>query len=277
MMMKLEFLKSEFFNQEKEVLFLMMEFAESAMKQYMDDFTVESKQNGQDVVTNVDKLIETYCEKMIHEAFPSDEIIAEEMHNANIDMEAGRRYWVIDPLDGTWNFANHIPTFAFQAAFVVDRIVQLSAIVVPFGIKGTERYFAQKGCGAYLNGKRMAISRRDSLKKTIIALGDVCLWNMDSVRCELSFVEKTRLDVGMYRIFGSSAISFANVASSRVDAYISFFQKPWDVVPGILLAEECGCRAFCFDGTPYVLGTPDFIVINNTPDLDRILLAAVRS
>ena len=273
----LELLKSSLFKQEKEIFVQMMDFAENIMKQHMNNFTVESKQNGRDVVTNADKLIEEYCVKIIHEAFPDDEVIAEEMHNANTCIEADKRYWVIDPLDGTWNFANHIPVFAFQAALVVDRIVQLSAIIIPFGIEGTERYFAQKNCGAYLNGKRMAISQRNALEKTIIALGDICLWNMNSVRHELYFVENTRPYVGLYRIFGSSAISFANVAASHVDAYISFGQKPWDVVPGILLTEECGCHAYCFDGTPYVLGTPDFIVINNTPGLDRILLASIQS
>ena len=267
-------MKFEALKEEKELLALMMDYAESAMRRYVKSCTVESKQNGCDVVTNADKLIEEYCVTIIRKKFPDDEVIAEEMHNANTSFEVGKRYWVIDPLDGTWNFANHIPTFAFQAALIVDRVIQLSVMVIPFGVVGTERYIAQKNCGAYLNGKRMSISQRDSLKKTILALGDICLWDMDSVRRELNFVERTRPNVGLYRIFGSSAISFANVAASRADAYISFYQKPWDVVPGILLAEECGCKAYCLDGTPYVLGNSDFVVINNTPGLDKILLSA---
>lgn len=267
----LELIKYDGYTHEKELLEILTTYAENAIAECVNLFSVDDKRNGRDLVTTTDKRIEQYCTSLISRQFPYDEIIAEETYNSKTDIETGKRYWIIDPLDGTWNYANHIPLFAFQIAFVDNMIPVLSVISIPYGINGKERFYAQKGIGAFCNGVKLGESKRSDIRKTVIALGDLSLWNTESVYSELDFVKKTRPFVGLYRIFGSSAISFAYLAASRVDAYISFFQKPWDVVPGMLIAEECGCTAYQLDGYPFRIGLPDFVMINKTDGLHKIV------
>ena len=154
------------YDSEKQVITSILDYADKVQREYLNNFIIEIK-DERDVVTDIDKTIEQFCIELIKKHFPNDEIISEESFN-NKPLPQSGRYWVIDPLDGTWNYANDILSFAIQLAFVVDSEVMLSAINIPFGCSGREIYFSEKGHGAYLNGKRIYAKRQSRLNQTIV-------------------------------------------------------------------------------------------------------------
>ena len=159
---------------EKSVISAILDYADKLQRKNTDGFKTEEK-DGRDIVTDADKQIENFCISLIKKRFPNDGVISEESFADTVLPNKGR-FWIIDPLDGTWNFACGIPAFAIQIAFAVDGEIVLSAINVPFGLHGREKYFAQKGEGAYMNGKRIFAKKQTEIKRAIVAVSDLS-WN----------------------------------------------------------------------------------------------------
>lgn len=257
------------YDSEKQVITSILDYADKVQREYLNNFIIEIK-DERDVVTDIDKTIEQFCIELIKKHFPNDEIISEESFN-NKPLPQSGRYWVIDPLDGTWNYANDIPSFAIQLAFVVDSEVTLSAINIPFGLSGREIYFAEKDCGAFLNGKRIYAKLQSRLNQTIIAVSDFS-WNCNSASTEANILNALTPKIGRIRIFGSSAVSFAYLAAGRVDAYLGFDQKIWDIVPGLLLVQEAGCSIFGIDTSTYIMGDKNFITAPKNSIIEQTLI-----
>lgn len=257
------------YDSEKQVISTILDYADKVQREYLNNFIIEIK-DERDVVTDIDKTIEQFCIELIKKHFPNDEIISEESFN-NKPLPQSGRYWVIDPLDGTWNYANDIPSFAIQLAFVVDSEVTLSAINIPFGCSGREIYFSEKGHGAYLNGKRIYAKRQSRLNQTIVAVSDFS-WNSNSASTEANILNALMPKIGRLRIFGSSAVSFAYLAAGRVDAYLGFDQKIWDIVPGLLLVQEAGCSIFGIDTSTYIMGDKNFITAPKNSIIEQTLI-----
>lgn len=257
------------YENEKKVIFTIMDYADKVQRERLNTFTVETK-NGRDIVTDVDKQIENFCLSLITKSFPEDDIISEESLNDKPLPELGR-YWVIDPLDGTWNFANGIPAFAIQVAFVVDNEVTLSAINIPFGLSGRETYFAEKGKGAYLNGNRIYSMKQTQLMRTVIAVSDFS-WGKNTALNEAAILNSLSTEIGRIRLWGCSAAAFAHLAAGRIGAYLGFNQKIWDILPGLLLAQEAGCVFYGTDGNPYRLGEKNYIAVSKNTEIENLLL-----
>lgn len=244
------------FESEKKVINSILDYADKVQRSNLNDYVVESK-DERDIVTNIDKRIEKYCIGLIKMHFPNDKIVSEEFFSEEFLPNAGR-FWVLDPLDGTWNYANGIPTFAVQIAFAIDGDIILSAINIPFGLSGREIYFAEKDNGAYLNGKKIYADSSKNFKQAIVAVSDFS-WENSSTTQEINILNSLVPKVGRIRIFGSSAISFAYLASGRINAYLGFDQKVWDIIPGLLLAQEACCIVQDFHSSPYIIGNKNFI------------------
>lgn len=198
-------------------------------------FQVGSKANRQDLVTEFDRRAEDLIVSQIREVFPSHSILAEESGETNGDP---RYQWVIDPLDGTMNFAHRYPLFSVSIAFKVDGVTEWGAVHVPaLG----EMYSARRGQGAYLGDRLLKVSTVAELPDALITTGfpTTKATDPDNNLAEVNAVVPHIADL---RRSGSAAFDLAQVACGRIDAFWEYGLSAWDVAAGALLVEEAGGR-----------------------------------
>lgn len=197
-----------------------------------------------DLVTEVDRECEELIVRLLREAFPEHDMLAEE--NSYVDRGASHR-WVVDPLDGTTNYAHGFPWFCVSIALEVEREVRLGVIFHPMM---DELFTVVKGEGAFLNGERIAVSRREPLKRALLATG----FPYDRTRGnENNFDNFFNFQMGAraVRRAGAAALDLAYVAAGRLDGYWECKLKPWDVAAGQLLVLEAGGKVTDHAGNPH--------------------------
>ena len=186
-----------------------------------------------DLVTEVDRQCEEMIVGMIREAWPDHDFLAEE----NDYEQAGSSYrWIIDPLDGTTNYAHGFPWFCVSIALQVDGEVRVGVIYHPMM---DELYTAVIGEGAFLNGRRLRVSQREPLKNCLLATGFPYDRNLDNENNFANFIN-FQLASRAVRRAGAAALDLACVAAGRLDGYWECKLKPWDVAAGQLLVTEAG-------------------------------------
>ncbi|MCL2761265.1 MAG: inositol monophosphatase [Desulfuromonadales bacterium] len=207
------------------------------------------------LVTEVDKESEKLIVGIIKEAFPDHDILAEE----NSYNFLGSRYkWIIDPLDGTTNFAHGFPWFAVSIALEMDKEVVLGVV---YHSMMKEMFTAIKGKGAYCNGNKIKVSDHTPLKSSLLATGfpyDRTWKNENNFKNFLNFQMAAR---GVRRT-GSAALDLACVAAGRLDGYWECKLNPWDVAAGKLLIEEAGGNVTDYSGKPYSIYDNHILVSN---------------
>lgn len=211
-------------------------------KGFSSHFTVESKEGKQNLVTEYDKLSEKYIIEAISQKFPSHNFLAEESGNSGDS--SSPITWVIDPLDGTVNFAYGIPFFSVSIAAMQNEDVLVGVVYNPLL---HELFFAEKGKGAYLNGKKISVSTKSDLEQSLVATGFP--YNVDSnpENC-IGHVAKF-LEKGIpIRRLGSAALDLSYVACGRFDAFWEVSLQPWDIAAGRLLVQEAGGKVSHYDG-----------------------------
>ncbi len=196
------------------------------------------------LVTEVDKACEELVVAMIREAFPDHDVLAEE--NDYTTTGAGCK-WIIDPLDGTTNYAHGFPWFAVSIALEVRGEVQLGVIYHPMR---DELFTAVKGKRAFLNGWPLHVSRREPLKNALLATGFPYDRTRDNEN-NFAHFEDFQMAARAVRRFGAAALDLAYVAAGRLDGYWECKLKPWDVAAGKLLVEEAGGRVTNHLGKEY--------------------------
>ena len=214
-------------------------------ERYETGLRVETKSATIDLVTEVDRACEALIVAGIEEAFPADGILAEEGHGQ--DDTRGFR-WIIDPLDGTTNFAHGFPRFCVSIG--VEREGERSIGVV-YDPLLDERFEAVRGAGAWLGERRLSVSGEAEWGRALVATGfsyDVHESEDDNLASFRNVVKTAR---GIRRD-GSAALDLCYVAAGRLDAYWEGKLHPWDVAAGFLIVEEAGGRV-----TDYAGGTPD--------------------
>jgi myo-inositol-1(or 4)-monophosphatase len=224
---------------------------------------VQDKTNF-DLVTSVDLFIETELIKSIQSHFPGDSILSEEFHNTT---ELSGRTWTIDPIDGTVNMANNLSNFGLQIALFLDEEVVLSMIYLPFR---RTLFHAVKGKGAFQNGKRLSVEKREA-SKSIISFGDFTHKREEDRLLELDIMTYASNKVSKIRMFGAASLDFAYAASSRTDGLVIFTKNLWDIAPGILLCKEAGAHILNLDRQPYQFGDRAVVIVNNLDLIDSIL------
>jgi len=202
-----------------------------------------------DLVTDTDLAIEAYLKDKLKDVVPGAAFMAEE--SADSVMPAGC-CWIIDPVDGTTNFAHRFSDTATSVALWENGEVVLGAVSAP--IRG-ERYVAERGKGAWLNGKRLHVSAVDSCAESLAATGFPysIREDMDIVLRDLRILLDTTIGV---RRCGAAALDLCFVASGCFDAYFEGWIKPWDVAAGWLLVEEAGGRVTGREGQAYEFHAP---------------------
>jgi myo-inositol-1(or 4)-monophosphatase len=212
------------------------------------------------LVTEADFASEKLIVEKIRSHFPKHSILAEESGETNavvVDVEAAWK-WIIDPLDGTTNYAHGYPCFCVTLALEHDGEIVLG---VTFDPTRDELFTAEKGNGATLNGRPIRVSATENLKDALLVTGFP--YNVrEREEFARHFTEFTYKSRGIRRD-GSAAIDMAYIACGRFDGFWEEGLNPWDVAAGVLLIQEAGGRVSYYDDSPFSIYTPPICASNN--------------
>jgi len=197
-----------------------------------------------DPVTDADQAAETLIRQGIQAAFPTHAIQGEEQGKT---ATGGPLRWVVDPLDGTVNYAHGFPHFAVSIAVVDAQGVQVGVVYDPLR---DELFTAQRGQPARLNGVRLVVSSTTELQRALLATGFPYDRRRNDDNNHREFVALNLASQGVRRA-GSAALDLAYVASGRLDGYWEQRLSPWDVAAGALLVECASGTLSTYDGTPF--------------------------
>jgi myo-inositol-1(or 4)-monophosphatase len=195
-------------------------------------------------VTEVDRLCERAILKMISESFPDHDILTEE---SPFEGKGSSWKWIIDPIDGTTNYFHGFPCFCVSIGLEVEGEVKLGVVYVP---PLDELFHAEKGEGAFLNGERIAVSRADRLRRSLLCTGfpyDV----HERVDFYLRYFRQFITRSFAIRRPGSAAVDLAYLAAGRFDGFWEFKLHAWDVAAVSLMITEAGGKVTDLQGQPF--------------------------
>jgi len=221
-----------------------------------------------DLVTEVDVAIERSFREMVGERFPDHAVLGEEMGGSAAPPPGP--CWVFDPIDGTTNFAHGLPIFCASLALEVDGVAQVAAVYDP---TRRELFTAERGSGAFLNGRRLHVSEAATLVDAVLVTGfpyDVHQRVDEIVGLFASFVGQARA----VRRLGSAAIDLCYVAAGRMDGFWESDLKPWDIAGGALIVEQAGGRVTDMAGAPFSSRAGRVLASNTV--LHDAMLAVIR-
>jgi myo-inositol-1(or 4)-monophosphatase len=208
-----------------------------------------------DLVTDVDRACEDEVLRVIRSRFPDHDVVAEE---TPVESTGSRTVWYVDPLDGTVNFAHGYPFFSASVAVAVDGSAVAGAVYDP--IK-EELFTAERGGGAFLNGRPLRVSRTDLLVKSLLVTGfpyDV----HEDVEGKLRMFRRFMGVAQAVRRDGSAALDLCYLAAGRIDGFFEERLNSWDMAAGNLMIEEAGGRVSRYDGTPLALRHDEILASN---------------
>ncbi|MBI4572427.1 MAG: inositol monophosphatase [candidate division NC10 bacterium] len=216
-----------------------------------------------DPVTAADLAAERCIRRSLHQRFPAVGFLGEEGEASN---GTGGR-WIVDPLDGTIGFISGLPFFAVSIALERRGRIEAGVILLP---RLGELFVAERGRGAWLNGRRIHVSQTGSLNHCVISLWhDDTVWGDRRLRDRIAVLA---LKVRNVRIFGAG-FSLAYVAAGRLDAYWEQSACPWDVAAGALLVAEAGGRVTDGSGRAFEIDQPTILASNGR--IHRHLITAL--
>ena len=230
-------------------------------------FEITNKEGINNLVTEADHAAEKAIIEVIQQDCPDHFILSEETGEIKSNSEYK---WIIDPIDGTVNFANGIPICCVSIGVEKEGQMILGAVYNPFI---NEFYFAQKGMGAYLNEKRIHVSQKDTVIKSCLVTGFPYTY-LDAPNGPLEVFSKlVRKGIPVRRL-GSAAIDLCWVAAGRFDGFYEHKLQAWDSAAGFLMVEEAGGKVTDFEGNYYSPYQPHILATNGK--IHDELLAYVR-
>lgn len=219
-------------------------------------YKIEEKAKN-DLVTEVDKASEKFITKAIKKAYPTHAILGEEdfFKNGLTDEIRNAKYiWIVDPIDGTLNFTRGLPYFAISIALFEKSTHEVSknynylsgeiiagAVLIP---RMKELFYAEKGKGAYLNGKKIHVTDCKKVESSVLATG----FHLKGALQNLPYFKKVAGNCRGIRRFGASAIDLAYTACGHFDGYWEFNIKAWDIAAGCIIIEEAGGKVTDLNG-----------------------------
>jgi len=208
---------------------------------FRTDFRI-SKKGPIDFVTEIDLKSEQLILARIRSVFPDHRILAEETGTNCTDSPFN---WLIDPLDGTTNYAHGLPTFCVSIALEHDGRLETGVIYDPMA---DELFSASRGGGAFLNDRPIRVSEEKAIGESLLGTG--FSYDPGGMRINLRLFQEFMTRAAGVRRVGSAARDLSYVACGRFDGVWEFQLHPWDVAAGMLLVEEAGGKVTDFEGKP---------------------------
>lgn len=244
------------------------EAGEILRRYYHEGAAVRSK-GVADLVTDADLAAERRIAEIIRREFPDHAILGEEENAGSVDAE---HLWVIDPLDGTTNFAHHIPHFAVSIAYLHQGLPQVGVIWNPIR---EDKYVARRGHGATHNGREIHVGPQTSLNEVLIGIGFYYDRGAMMEATLAAIGDCFRQQIHGVRRFGTASLDLAHVACGYYGAYFEYQLSPWDYAAGMLLVEEAGGTVTTCQGDPLPLHKSSILASNSL--LHSSILPIVRS
>ncbi len=229
--------------------------AKELQRYFNGHFTVSNKEGINNLVTEADHASEKAILGVIKNDFPDHFILSEEV--GEIIMDSNYK-WIIDPIDGTINFANGVPICCVSIALEHNGKIIMGAVYNPFM---NEYFFAEKGKGAMLNSKKILVSQKADVLTSFLVTGFPYTY-LDSSNGPLQVFERfIRKGVPVRRL-GSAALDLCWVAAGRFDGFYEHKLQAWDSAAGFLMVEEAGGKVTDFDGNYYSVYQPHLLATN---------------
>lgn len=240
----------------KSTLLEAVEAAAAEMRRFIDlDFKISNKEGINNLVTEVDHASEKAIIDVIRKNYPDHHILTEESG----DLVQDSQYkWIIDPIDGTVNFAHRIPICCISIGLEHNKKMVLGAIYNPYI---NEFFVAERGKGATMNDKKISVSKKEKVINACLVTGFPYTY-LDVPNGPLQVFERfIRKGIPVRRL-GSAAIDLAWVAAGRFDGFYEHQLQAWDSAAGFLLVEEAGGKVTDLKGNPYSPYQPGIIASN---------------
>ncbi|WP_263366196.1 inositol monophosphatase family protein [Edaphobacter bradus] len=237
--------------------------AGALLKGFYDKGVATEYKGDVDLVTEADRASEKLIRERLKAAFPEHGIYGEEGTRDRLESEYR---WYVDPLDGTTNFAHGFPAFCVvlglerrPAGLKADQDGEMTAGVIYDPLRD-EMFVAERGKGAWLNGRAIHVSKTKTLQESLTATGFPSQKRHGSPN--IHFYQQMTLRSHGVRRAGSAALDLAYVASGRLDGFWEFNLNPWDTSAGVLLVEEAGGTVTHFDGSKFTLDSREVLATN---------------
>lgn len=230
---------------------------------FQSDFRIESKEVASNLVTEVDKKSEKKIIEVIKSSFPEHSIISEEC--GIIDTDSNFK-WIIDPIDGTINYAHSIPICCVSIGIEKDGEIILGAVYNPFS---GEYFFGERKNGAYLNGKKITVSSENKIEKSLLVTGFPYNTSGNPNKPADVFINFVTKDIPIRRL-GSAALDLCWTACGRFDGFWEYNLNPWDVAGGLVVIEEAGGKVTDFSGNKYSIYSREILATNGLIHSDML-------
>ncbi len=227
------------------------------LSRYFREGTAMRSKGVANLVSDADLDAETAVVDVIRSTFPDHEVLAEETFRGDVNAE---HLWVVDPLDGTANFAHKIPQFAVSVAYYRHGVAECAVILNPMR---DDWHIAARGQGAYLNGERVHVGNESKLNEVFIGVGFYYDRGalMEATLATLGDLKRDHHVHGVRR-FGAATLDLCMVALGQLGAYFEFELSPWDFAGGRLFVEEAGGRVTNCQGGPLPLAKSSILASN---------------
>ncbi len=229
--------------------------AKELLRFFNGDFKITNKEGINNPVTEADHASEKAIFEVIQQDFPDHFILSEEAGALKMDSEYK---WIIDPIDGTINFANGIPICCVSIGLEHKGQLIMGAVYNPFM---NEYFFAEKGNGATLNDKKISVSKKFDMLKSCLVTGFPYTY-LDTPNGPLQIFERFVKKGVAVRRLGSAAIDLCWVAAGRFEGFYEHSLQAWDSAAGIIILEEAGGKITGFNGLPHSIYQPDILATN---------------
>lgn len=239
----------------KKLKKIIQQAGQMALDDYLKAESVIQHKAEIDLVTETDLMLEKFLQKEILKLYPEHHFLIEESDD---QLKSVDHLWIIDPLDGTTNFAHRFPFFAISIAYERSGEIILGLVYVP---KMQELFWAEKGKGAFLNGEKIKCSSTTQISNALIATGfPYDRWHKGDFYLQefAAFMKRTQ---GVRRA-GAAAVDLCYTACGRLDGFFEHKLKPWDTAAGCLIVSEAGGRISDYQGNDRHY-TADTIIASN--------------
>ncbi len=240
----------------KETLLQATEAGARELQRFFNsEFKITNKDGINNPVTEADHAAEKAIMAVIRAQFPDHFILSEEA--GEMKQESDYK-WIIDPIDGTINFANAIPICCVSIGVEYQGALIMGAVYNPFM---QEMFFAEQGKGATFNGQTIRVSSKADLAKSCLVTGFPYTY-LDSPNGPLQVFERfIRRGIAVRRL-GSAALDLCWTAMGRFDGFYEHRLQPWDSAAGVLILQEAGGKVTGFNGAAYTIYQPDILATN---------------